>query len=102
MLNHQDKVDLSPPVSCLGNREASEMRPSLHPLVLAHSRYRMESLVMNSVDKLEAGLTRLGCRRSMAMTADGWDGTLKFNSAQLTCFQQSFLEPLLWRGGMQL
>lgn len=62
----------------------------------------MESLVMNSVDKLEAGLTRLGCRRSMAMTADGWDGTLKFNSAQLTCFQQSFLEPLLWRGGMQL
>lgn len=62
----------------------------------------MESPVMNSVDKLEAGLTRLGRRRCMAMTADGWDGPLKFNSAQLTCFQQSFLEPLLWRRRMKL
>lgn len=50
---------------------------------------------MNSVDKSEAGLTRLERWRSVAVTADGWDGTLKPKSAQLAWLQQSFLEPLL-------
>ena len=57
---------------------------------------------MNSVDKFEAGLTQLECWRSMALTADGWDGTLKSKSAPLACLQQSFLEPLLWCRGSQL